>query len=35
MIASDGDYEILAVFNQKQSVTYNSKGEFLVYELDD
>jgi hypothetical protein len=23
------------VFNQKQSVTYNSKGEFLVYELDD
>lgn len=34
LLASGDDYEILKVFNQKQSVTYNSKGQFMTYELE-
>ena len=33
LIASGSDYEILKAFNQKQSVTYNSKGYYMTYEL--
>ncbi|MCR5835976.1 MAG: phage minor capsid protein [Lachnospiraceae bacterium] len=31
LTASDGDYEILEAFNQKTSVTYNSKGDYMTY----
>ncbi len=31
--ASGDDYEILRVFSQKQSVTYNSIGQYLTYSL--
>ena len=34
MIASDGDYAILKAFKQKRSVTYNSLGQHLVYEVE-
>lgn len=34
LFASDGDITILKVFNQQQSVIYNSKGQFLTYEID-
>ncbi len=35
LMASDDDYKILKAFGQKQSVTYNAKGEFMTYRLDD
>ena len=35
LTASSGDYEILKVFNQKKSVAYNSKAQFMTYELED
>lgn len=35
LIASGSDYEILKIFNQKKSVTYNSKAQFMTYELGD
>lgn len=34
LIASGDDYEILKTFNQTRSVTYNSKGDFMVYSLE-
>lgn len=34
LIASGGDYEVLKAFGQKQSVTYNSIGQYLTYELE-
>lgn len=33
LLASGDDYEILKIFNQTQSVTYNSKGQYMTYEL--
>ena len=33
--ASDDDYEILKAFGQKQSVTYNAKGQPLTFELEE
>ena len=33
LIASGDDYEILRAFKQTQSVTYNSKGQYMTYEL--
>lgn len=32
LIASGDDYEILRAFEQTQSVTYNSKGQYMTYE---
>lgn len=34
LIASGNDYEILKIFGQTKSVTYNSKGHYLTYELE-
>lgn len=34
MIASDNDYLILAAFGQNRSVTYNSLGQYLTFELE-
>lgn len=33
LIASKGDYKILETFNQKQSVIYNSLGQYLTFSL--
>ena len=34
LLASDGDHKILNEFQQKQSVIYNSLGEYMTYERD-
>lgn len=34
LTASDGDYEVLKAFNQKQSVIYNSDGSFTIFEVE-